>query len=100
MEADTHVVQLTDSVDTGSKKEHHRCSANKAVISYTSANAKKSENHSDELLVHLIITSHINKWCIPLAHSSLKVMIMKICFLGNIVLFFHQFIDFHPDSLL
>lgn len=50
MEADTRVVQLTDSVDTGSKTEQHRCSANKAVISYTSANMEKSENHSDILL--------------------------------------------------
>lgn len=55
MEADTRVVQLTDSVDTGSKTEQHRCNANKAVISYT------SENHSDILLALLIITSHINK---------------------------------------
>lgn len=54
MEADTCVVQLTDSVDTGSKTEQHRCNANKAVISYT------SENHSDILLALLIITSHIN----------------------------------------
>lgn len=62
MEADTRVLQLTDSVDTGSKTEQHRCNANKAVISYTSANTEKSENHSDIILTLLIITSHINKW--------------------------------------
>lgn len=62
MEADTHVIQFTESVDTGSKTEQHRCNANKAVISYTSANTEESENHSDILLTLLVITSHINKW--------------------------------------
>lgn len=62
MEADTHVVQLTDSVDTESKTEQHRWNANKAVIRYISLNTEKSENHSEILLTLLIITSHINKW--------------------------------------
>lgn len=68
MEADTHVLQFTDSGDTGSKTEQHRCNANKAVISYTSANTEKSENHSDILLTLLIITSH-NKWGFTFSYS-------------------------------
>ncbi len=71
-EADTHVVQLTDSVDTRSKTEQHRCNANKAVISYTSANAEESENHSDILLALLIITSNINSGAFLLCISLWK----------------------------
>lgn len=69
MEADTRVVQLTDSNCTGTKTEQHRCNANKTVISYTSANVEESENHSDILCALLIIVILISGeflLCIPL----------------------------------